>query len=64
MIVRIIQENNGEDPRNVYQRPRRTKEHTEMNTILEEINSRITEAGEQINDLEDIMVVSLAQNRI
>ena len=50
MIVRIIQENNGEDPRNVYQRPRRTKEHTEMNTILEEINSRITEAEEQINE--------------
>ena len=64
MIVRMIQENNGEDPRNVYQRPRRTKEQTEMNTILEEINSRITEAEEQINDLEDIMVESLAQNRI
>ena len=43
MIVRMIQENNGEDPRNVYQRSRRTKEQTEMNNILEEINSRITE---------------------
>ena len=44
-------------------RSRRTKEQTEMkNTItemkntLEGINSRITEAGEQISDLEDRMV--------
>ena len=56
MIVRMIQENNGEDPRNVYQRSRRTKEQMEMNNILEEINSRITEWEEQINDLEDRMV--------
>ena len=43
--------------RNVYQRPRRTKEQkTEMNNTLEGINSRIIEAEEQINDLEDRMV--------
>ena len=29
------------------------KKQTEMNNILEEINSRITEAEEQTNDLED-----------
>ena len=29
---------------------------TELNNILEGINSRITEAEEQINDLEDNMV--------
>ena len=29
---------NGEDARNVYQRPRRTKEQTEMNNTLEGIN--------------------------
>ena len=46
----------GEDARNVYQRPRRTKEQTEMNNMLEGINSGITEAEEQINDLEDRMV--------
>ena len=37
-------EDNGEDARNVYQRPRRTKEQTEMNNTLEGNNSRITEA--------------------
>ena len=35
--------NNGEDARNVYQRPRRTKEQTDDDT-LKGINSRITEA--------------------
>ena len=44
--------------------PRKTKEQTEMNNILKEIKSRITEVEEQINDLEDIMVESLVQNRI
>ena len=45
MIVKMIQDlRNGEDARNVYQRPRRTKEQTEMNNTLEGINSRITEA--------------------
>ena len=34
---------NGEDMRNVYQRPRRTKEQTEVNDTLDGINSRITE---------------------
>ena len=50
------QENNGEMQKTVYQRPRRTKEQTEMNNTLEGIHSRVTEAEEQINDLEDKMV--------
>ena len=45
-----------EDARNVYQRPRRTKEQTEMNNTSEGINSRITKAEEWINGLEDRMV--------
>ena len=48
------QRKNEGDERNVYQRPRRTKEQTEMSNTLEEINSRITE--EQISNLEDRMV--------
>ena len=40
----------------VYQRPRRTKEQTEMNNTLEGINSRIIEAKGWVNDLEDRMV--------
>ena len=36
---------NGEDARNVYQSPRRTKEQTEMNNTLE----GITEAGKWIS---------------
>ena len=39
---------NGEDARNVYQRPRRTKGQTEMNNSLEGINHRITEAEESV----------------
>ena len=54
------QKNNGEDARSVYQRPRRIKEQTEMNNILEAINSRITEAEEWISDLEDRMVETIA----
>ena len=58
MIVKMIQDlgNNGEDAKNVYQSPIRTKEQTEMNNPLEGISSRITEAEERINDLEDRMV--------
>ena len=48
--------NNGEGARNVYQRPTRTKEQTEMNNTPEGIHSRITEAEAQINDLENRMV--------
>ena len=55
-VIRDLRKNNGEDARNVYRRPRRTEEQTEMNNTLEEINSRITETEEQINDLEDRMV--------
>ena len=47
---------NGEDTRNTYQRPRRTKEQVEMNDTLEGINSRITQAEERISNLEDRMV--------
>ena len=56
--MKMIQDlgNNGEDAKNVYQRPIRTKEQTEMNNTLEGVSSRITEAGERINDLEDRMV--------
>ena len=58
MIVKIIgsQKQNGEDGKNVCQRPVRTKKPTEMNHTLEGISSRITEAEEQISDLEDFMV--------
>ena len=61
MIIKMIQDHpefwkkNGEDARNVYQKPRTTKEQTEMNNTLEGIN-RIIEAEEQISDLEDRMV--------
>ena len=48
----------------VYQRPRRTKEQTEMNNTLERINSRIMEAEEQINDQEDRMVEITATEQI
>ena len=37
---------------------------TEMNNTLERIDSRITEAEEQIRDLEDRRLKSLPQNRI
>ena len=63
LIVKMIQElrkNNGQHAKNVYQRPTRTQEQTEMNNTLEGINSRITEAEEQINDLEDKMVGIIA----
>ena len=57
-IVKMIQDlrKSMEKMQDAYQRPRRTKEKTEMNNTLEGINSRITEAEEQINDLEDRMV--------
>ena len=48
----------------VYQRPRRTKEQTEMNNTIERINSRIMEAEEQINDQEDRMVEITATEQI
>ena len=44
MIVKMIQElrkNNGQHAKNVYQRPTRTQEQTEMNNALKGINSRI-----------------------
>ena len=47
---------NGGDARNVSQRPRRTKIQKEMNNTLEGLNSKITEAEEMINDLEDRMM--------
>ena len=39
---------------------RRTKEQAEMKITLEGINSRITEAEEEIGDLEDRMVEIIA----
>ena len=57
------QENNGEDLRNIYQRPYKNQ-RTEMTNTIEEINSRITVAEEQINDLEDRMVeITAAEQR-
>ena len=45
---------NGEDARNAYQRPRRTKEQTDRDERYSRRNhSRITEAEEWISDLED-----------
>ena len=43
---------------------RRTKKQTEMNNILERINSRITEAEERIDDLKDRMkeIAAIEQN--
>ena len=41
------QKKKGEDARNVYQRPRRTEEQTEMNNTLEGISSRTPEAAER-----------------
>ena len=65
MIVKIIgsQKQNGENGGDVYQRPVRTKKPTEMNHTLEGINSRTTEAEEQISDLEDCMVKIAATER-
>ena len=66
-------EQNGENTRKIYQRPRRTKEQKTMmnNTInaiknpLEGINSRITEAEEWISDLEDkiLEITTAEQNK-
>ena len=59
------QENNGEMQKTVYQRPRRTKEQTEMNNTLEGINSRIIEAKGWVNDLEDrMMEITVAEQNI
>ena len=51
-------ENSGEDPRNGYQRPRRTNK--QIGNTLERISIRITEAEEWISDLEDRMVEIIA----
>ena len=58
------QNKNGEDARRVYQRLRSSKEQTEMSNTLESINSRITEAEEQVNDLKDRMVKITAKQTI
>ena len=57
------QKKNGEDIRNVYQRPGRTKEQTEMSNTVEWINSR-TKAEDWISDLEVRMVEITAANII
>ena len=58
------QENNEEDARNISQRPERAKEQTEINDTLEGVNSWVTEAEEQINDLEDktVEIIAAEQN--
>ena len=56
-------ENNGEDARNVSQTPSRTKEQTNRDNTLEVINSRITEAEEWINELEDRMMKITAEEQ-
>ena len=63
MIVKMIQDlrKSMEKMQDVYQRPRRTKEQTEMNNTLERINSRITEAEERISELEDRMLEIAAE---
>ena len=56
------QKKNGDDARNVYQRPCRNSEQLEMNNALGGINIRIIKAG-WISDLEDRMVeIVLSQN--
>ena len=47
---------NGEDARNVTKDIEELQKQTEMNNTLEGINRRITEAEEQISDLEDRIV--------
>ena len=47
---------NGEDAINLYQKPERTKEQTEMNNAVEGTNSGTTKAEEWINGLECRMV--------
>ena len=72
--LRCQKKNRGvdqEDTRKVEQRPRRTKEQTQMNKTMTEmkitqegINSKITEA-EQISDLENriVEISAVEQNR-
>lgn len=67
MIPKMIQDlriRMEEDARHVYQRLRSSKEQTEMSNTLESINSRITEAEEQVNDLKDRMVKITAKQTI
>lgn len=69
MIQDLKKKNAGkdwEDARNVYQRPRRIKtKNPEMSNIIEGINSRITKAEEQINNLEDrIVEISATEQNI
>ena len=59
------QKKKGEDARNVYQRPRRTKEQINRNKqYTGEINSIITEAEDRMSDLKDKVVESLQQGKI
>ena len=54
MIVKMIQDL-GKTIGKMQEMFTKELEQTEMNTALQGINSRITEAEEQINDLEDRM---------
>ena len=56
---------NGEDARNVYQRPRKNKNQTEMNSTVKGLSSRVTDAKEHINYQENRMVeITVAEQNI
>jgi len=65
MLVKMIQntEKTREDPKNVYQNLQKLK-NRQMNNTQEEINNRITEAEEGINDLKNrvVEITAIEQN--
>ena len=65
MLVKMIQniEKTREDPKNVYQNLEKLKSK-QMNNTQEEINNRITEAEEGINDLKNrvVEITAIEQN--
>ena len=65
MLVKMIQniEKTREDPKNVYQNLEKLK-NKQMNNTQEEINNRITEAEEGINDLKNrvVEITAIEQN--
>ena len=65
MLVKMIQntEKTREDPQNVYQNLQKLK-NRQMNNTQEEINNRITEAEEGINDLKNrvVEITAIEQN--
>ena len=65
MLVKMIRntEKTREDPQNVYQNLQKLK-NRQMNNTQEEINNRITEAEEGINDLKNrvVEITAIEQN--